>query len=100
MACLGTITTNLSRYAVVGLNILSSSFIFFQQSPAFAQQSSPFSWVESLGSVPSGTIKDMNDLWCVFNQWEQRDKMKSIYRGDNVNFDTQLGGKWFCVQKF
>ncbi len=53
----------------------------------------------SLGLVGTGVVRDEKHTWCVFNDWEARDRMKGTYKGGNINFKTTFGGTWFCVKK-
>jgi hypothetical protein len=53
----------------------------------------------SLGIVGTGVQKETDDVWCIFNDWQARDRMKAKYKGSNVNFKTTFGGTWFCVLK-
>jgi hypothetical protein len=53
----------------------------------------------SLGIVGTGVQKETDDVWCIFNDWQARDRMKTKYKGSNINFKTTFGGTWFCVMK-
>jgi hypothetical protein len=76
--------------------ILAAISVLFGQTPAFADI---FRTLGDMGIASTGTVKESESLWCVFNDWKARDEMKSMYTGKNLNFSTTLGGIWFCVQK-
>ena len=52
-----------------------------------------------LGIQPSGTIKENNEVWCVFNEWGARDQRASIEGGGRFSLGTTFGGRWYCAMK-
>jgi hypothetical protein len=98
--------------ALISLMILTSLGMFIGQSPSLAQKVGGNIDVNAnkaykqigdtlgtLGIVGTGVQKETDDAWCVMNDWQARDKMKTKYKGSNINFKTTLGGTWFCVMK-
>jgi hypothetical protein len=57
--------------------------------------------LQSLGIQPSGTIKETNDYWCIFNNWQDRDKYAQAHGAMDKRFSTKTpaGGTWYCVKK-
>lgn len=102
-----------TRYLQNKLAILTAIGIVFIQVPSLAQGGPNVNadvnaneiynqigdTLGSLGVVGSGTVRDTEHAWCVFNDWRARDSMKNTYRGGNINFKTTFGGTWFCVKK-
>jgi hypothetical protein len=98
MNCLSDLFSKLIQR---GLFVLTTTSILLVPGPPCLAQSlldSP-NWLNGLGAVPNGSMKETEDLWCVFNDWQARDAMKRKYTGNNVNIKTTFGGTWFCVQK-
>jgi hypothetical protein len=62
-----------------------------------ANQASSF--LQNLGIQPSGSIKETNDYWCIFNNWQDRDNYAHAHGTyDNGRFSTgtMFGGRWYC----
>jgi hypothetical protein len=58
-------------------------------------------YFSSLGIQPTGTIKDSDDTWCVFNDWSSRDQRAHIEDTFERRFSvaTTFGGRWYCYVK-
>jgi type II secretory pathway pseudopilin PulG len=58
--------------------------------------------LQNLGIQPSGSIKETNDYWCIFNNWSDRDNYARAHGTfDNGRFSTgtTFGGRWYCTVK-
>jgi len=65
-----------------------------------ANQASSF--LQNLGVQPSGSIKETDDYWCIFNNWQDRDNYARAHGTfDNGRFSTSttFGGRWYCSVK-
>jgi hypothetical protein len=65
-----------------------------------ANQASDF--LQNLGIQPSGSIKETNDYWCIFNNWRDRDSYAhahGTYDDGRFSTGTMFGGRWYCSVK-
>ncbi len=59
-------------------------------------------FTDGLGIAPSGTVRENENVYCIFNNWEDRDKYaKAVETYDTGRFSrgTQFGGRWYCALK-
>lgn len=55
-----------------------------------------------LGIQPSGTVKENDEVWSVFNDWEARDqraRIEGTYDNGRFSIGTTFGGRWYCCMK-
>lgn len=55
-----------------------------------------------LGIQPTGTVKENDEVWCVFNDWEARDqkaRIEGTYDNGRFSIGTTFGGRWYCCKK-
>ena len=58
--------------------------------------------LQNLGIQPSGTVKENNEVWCVFNDWQARDNranFEGTFNNGRYSTGTPFGGKWYCTMK-
>ncbi|MGP0026927.1 MAG: hypothetical protein ACLPKE_26755 [Streptosporangiaceae bacterium] len=56
----------------------------------------------SLGIQPTGTVKENEQVWSVFNDWAARDQRANIegtFNNGRFSIGTTFGGKWYCCMK-
>lgn len=56
----------------------------------------------TLGITPSGTVRESNDVWCVFNDWQARDQRangEGTFEEGRFSIGTTFGGRWYCCKK-
>ncbi len=55
-----------------------------------------------LGIQPSGTVKENDEVWSVFNEWEARDqraRIEGTFENGRFSIGTTFGGRWYCCMK-
>jgi len=55
-----------------------------------------------LGIQPTGTVKENDETWCVFNDWaarDQRARIEGTYDNGRFSVGTTFGGRWYCCMK-
>jgi len=60
------------------------------------------SFLQNLGIQPSGSIKETNDYWCIFNNWGDRDnyaRAHGTFDDGRFSTGTMFGGRWYCAVK-
>lgn len=55
-----------------------------------------------LGIQPSGTVKENDEVWSVFNEWEARDqraRIEGTFENGRFSIGRTFGGRWYCCMK-
>ena len=54
-----------------------------------------------LGIHSTGSVQEQDGVWCVFNDWEGRDKRakaEGTFKNGRFSIGTNFG-KWYCCKK-
>ncbi|MEC4812649.1 MAG: hypothetical protein SAK29_05150 [Scytonema sp. PMC 1069.18] len=55
-----------------------------------------------LGIQTTGTVKEDDKVWCVFNDHKarcQRARIEGTYDNGRFSIGTTFGGRWYCCMK-
>ncbi len=59
-------------------------------------------WLATLGVTPSGTVRETDTVWSIFNDHAARDsraQAEGTYDSGRFSISTTFGGKWYCCMK-
>ena len=104
-------TNCIARYAAIAALVVSAGAVTSGQAAAqrptlkidtnqAANQASSF--LQNLGIQPSGSIKETNDYWCIFNNWGDRynyARARGVFDDGRFSTGTMFGGRWYCTVK-